>query len=193
MDPCAVSLSSPDSCLLKYPSEGELQHPASEFTGFLSPKHADPRNKPSTRGIAFNGEKAYIKLNSVRKAWSELRSSICASPLFPGKFVSEVEFMEGCGARSEDPKLSSDGRSGQVFALESTSDRRQSYKIQEGHRMGWEIRKRIRIRQGWGKKFKSENILYNANFLLSSCFLFLITLLTLYCTVLFVLEGNDWD
>lgn len=101
--------------------------------------------------------------------------------------------MEGCGARSEDPKLSSDGRSGQVFALESTSDRRQSYKIQEGHRMGWEVRKRIRIRQGWGKKFKSENILYNANFLLSSCFLFLITLLTLYCTVLFVLEGNHWD
>lgn len=98
--------------------------------------------------------------------------------------------MEGCGARSEDPKLSSDGRSGQVLALESTSDRRQSYKIQEGHRMGWEVRKRIRIRQGWGEKRQSENILYYANFLLSS-FLFLITLLTLCCTVLFVLEGND--
>jgi len=141
MDPCTVSLSSPDSCLLKYPSAGELQHPASEFIGFLSPKGADPRNNPSTRGIAFNGEKAYIKLNSVRKAWSELRSSICASPLFPGKFISEVEFMEGCGVRSEDPKLSSDGRSGQVFAPESRyppfksrSDRRQSWKIQEGYR-----------------------------------------------------------
>lgn len=68
MDPCTVSLSSPDSCLLKYPSAGELQHPASEFTGFLSPKGGEPRNNPSTRGIAFSGEKAYIKLNSVRKA-----------------------------------------------------------------------------------------------------------------------------
>lgn len=68
MDPCAVSLSSPDSCLLKYPSAGELQHPASEFMGFLSAKGGEPRSSPSTRGIAFNGEKAYIKLNSVRKA-----------------------------------------------------------------------------------------------------------------------------
>lgn len=143
MDPCTVSLSSPDSCLLKYPSAGELQHPASEFTGFLSPKGGDPRNNPSTRGIAFNGEKAYIKLNSVRKAWSELRSSICASPLFPGKFISEEEFMEDCGATSEDAKLSSDGRSWQVFALESRyppfksrSDRRQTWKIQEGYRRG---------------------------------------------------------
>lgn len=68
MDPCTVSLSSPDSCLLKYPSAGELQHPASEFIGFLSPKGGEPRNNPSTRGIAFSGEKAYIKLNSVRKA-----------------------------------------------------------------------------------------------------------------------------
>lgn len=191
MDPCTVSLSSPDSCLLKYPSAGELQHPASEFIGFLSPKGADPRNKPSTRGIAFNGEKAYIKLNSVRKAWSELRSSICASPLFPGKFISEVEFTEGCGARSEDPKLSSDGRSGQVFTLESryppfesTSDRTQCWKIQGEYRMGVGSQGKGQARMG---REMSENILFNVSSLFSSS-----SLITLWSfPALFFIEGNS--
>lgn len=165
MDPCAGSFSSPDSCLLKYPSAGELQHPASEFIGFLSPKGAGPRDNPSTRGIAFNGEKAYIKLNSVRKAWSELRSSICASPLFPGKFVSEVEFMEGCGARSEEPKLSSDGRSGQLFALESGyppfksgSDRRLSWKIQQGRRTGMGSQEKDQARMGREPEVRKHSV-----------------------------------
>lgn len=194
MDPCAGSFSSPDSCLLKYPSAGELQHPASEFIGFLSPKGADPRDNPSTRGIAFNGEKAYIKLNSVRKAWSELRSSICASPLFPGKFVSEVEFMEGCGARSEEPKLSSDGRSGQVFAPESRhppfksgSDRRLSWKIQEGWRREVGSQGKGQARMGREPEVRKHSTQHSITaFQLLSAYP-----LVLSCTVLLILQRND--